>query len=277
MGDVVAQPPALVGRVVRMAGQLAIIVGLEKIYQATRGLIPQQAKVALDNGLAVVGLEKNLNIFDEWKVQAIVFRHKEWLIGPFALDQRTIIYVINHFYLYSHFIGTLMFLAWLYMFQHRHFPFVRDVIFITTGLALVIYVVFPMMPPRLMGQRMHLPYHYTFHDTLAPILNYKLQASQIGFNPYAAMPSLHFAWALILGVTLVWLGRNVMLRLLGLLYPVMMLATILISGNHLFLDAVGSLIVVVVAVIVALIFHRRLGGWRGLLFVRTIARPSAAA
>jgi hypothetical protein len=108
-----------------------------------------------------------------------------------------------------------------------------------------------------MGAYLDLPHHYHIQDTLAPILNYKLQQTQIGYNPYAAMPSLHFAWALILGVTLVLLGRHV-LRLVGLLYPVMMLATILISGNHLLLDAAGSVIVVTVAVLTALVLHRRL-------------------
>ena len=252
-------PPALTRtRVLGLIWQLAIIYLLDKAYEATRSIIPHQEDVALRHGLAVVGIEKSWHIFDEWWVQAVVFRHAQWHFGPLTIDRGAIISLVNHFYLYSHFVGTALFLVWLYLFRKKHFRFVRDVIVITTSLALVIYILFPMMPPRLMGAYLDLPHGYRIQDTLAPILNYKLQQAQIGYNPYAAMPSLHFAWALILGVTLVLCGRHVVLRLVGLLYPVMMLATILISGNHLLLDAAGSVIVVTVAVLAVLVLHRRL-------------------
>ena len=257
-GGTATQPALTRTRVLGLIGQLAILYVLDKAYEATRGIIPHQADVALRHGLAVVGIEKSWHIFLEWWVQAVVFRHAQWHFGPLTIDRGAIISLVNHFYLYSHFVGTPAFLVWLYLLRRNHFRFVRDVIVITTSLAVVIYIVFPMMPPRLMGAYLDLPHHYHIQDTLAPILNYKLQQAQIGYNPYAAMPSLHFAWALILGVTLVLLGRHVVLRLVGLLYPVMMLATILISGNHLLLDAAGSVIVVTVAVLMALVLHRRL-------------------
>lgn len=255
MEAVAAPPQALISRVWGLAVQLVIVLGLEKVYEASRGIIPRQDAVALQNGLAVVGIEKSLHIFDEWRVQRAVLGHAAWSFGPLTLDEHAIVTLINHFYLYSHFVGTLVFLIGLYLFRRDSFPFVRDIIFITTGLALVIYIAFPMMPPRLMGRHMGLPHHYHFQDTLAPILNYKLQQAQIGYNPYAAMPSLHFAWALILGASLAVLGRFLVLRIIGLLYPFMMLATILISGNHLLLDAAGSVIVVCIATAAAMALH----------------------
>lgn len=260
MRAVTAQPPApaWIERLWRMAVQVLIIVGLEKVYEATRGLVPRQQDVALQHAETVIDLEKSWHIFDEWWVQSFVFRHAQWHFGPFTLDQHTLIAVINQFYLYSHFLGTLGFLIWLSLWRPVQFRLVRDIIFITTALALVIYIAFPMMPPRLLGVHSGLPHHYQFKDTLAPILNYKLQQAQIGYNPYAAMPSLHFAWALILGGTLVLVGRHPLLRLFGLLYPLMMLATIVISGNHLWLDAAGSVIVDMVATALAVMWHRRL-------------------
>lgn len=257
MGEVTMQPPALRRRLMGLAGQMTVILLLDKIYEATRGIVPHQAAIALQNGLTVVSIERSLHIFFEWRVQAIVFRHRQWALGPLVIDQHALISAINHFYLYAHFLFTPLFLIGLYLWRKDHFPFVRDVIVITTGLALMIYIAFPMMPPRLMGAKMHI-HGYRLQDTLAPILNYKLQQAQIGYNPYAAMPSLHFAWALILGVTLLLIGRFVLLRLLGLLYPVMMLATIVISGNHLWLDAAGSIVVVAAAVGIAVWWHRHL-------------------
>lgn len=260
MRVVTAQPPAptLIARLWRLAAQVTIIFCLEKVYEASRGLVPRQQAVALEHAETVIALEKSWNIFDEWWVQSFVFRQAQWHFGPITLDQHTIIAVINQFYLYSHFLGTLGFLIWLLLWRPAHFRLVRDVLFITTALALVIYIAFPMMPPRLLGVHAGLPHNYQFKDTLAPILNYKLQQAQIGYNPYAAMPSLHFAWALILGGTLVMVGRHPLLRLFGLLYPLMMLATIVISGNHLWLDAAGSVVVDTVATVVAVLWHRRL-------------------
>ena len=257
MGAVAAQPPALTARLVGLVRQVAIIWVLDQIYEASRGIIPHQQSVALQNALAVVQIEKSWHIFKEWHLQAIVFRHAQIQVGPLLVSRGAIISVINHFYLYSHFLGTLFFLIWLFLFRREHFPLVRDIFFVTTGLALAIYIAFPMMPPRLMGAALHLPHGYRIQDTLAPIINYKLQAAQIGYNPYAAMPSLHFAWALILGATLVVLGRPLLVRIVGALYPCMMLATILISGNHLLLDAAGSVIVVAVATLSAWLLHRR--------------------
>jgi hypothetical protein len=257
----VAQPQQMVGRLWHLGINLLIIYVLERVYEFGRGLVPKQQVLALHNGLFVVQLEQSWHIFDEWHLQAIVFRHRQWLIGPLTINRDQLISVINHFYLYSHFLGTLFFLAWVFLFRHHFFGLVRDIIFISTGLALIIYIAFPMMPPRLMGSALHLPHGYRIIDTIAPILNYKLQQAQLGYNPYAAMPSLHFAWALILGVTLMLIGGHWPIRIFGLLYPLMMLATIVISGNHLWLDAAGSVIVVTIAAAAAGLWHLRGTPW----------------
>jgi hypothetical protein len=231
----------------RLIGQCAVLLGLEKVYEAGRGLIPQQDGVALRHGLLAVSIEKSLHIFDEWRLQQVVLTPDHWSVGPLSLDRATLISALNHFYLYSHFVGTAVFLVWLYLFRRRSFPFVRNVIVLTTALALAIYILFPMMPPRLMGDQMQVPDGYHVVDTLATLLTDQGRQGQFGYNPYAAMPSLHFAWALIVGVTLMRVGRRRLLRVAGLLYPVVMLVTILVSGNHLLLDAAGSLVVVAVA------------------------------
>ena len=257
MNEVATVSRLPLARIVGLCKQLLIIVGLEKLYEVTRGIVPRQHDVAMQNGLEVVSLEKSLHIFDEWHLQRFVLGRQHWYLGPVTLDRDVIVSAINHFYLYSHFIGTLVFLAWLYLFRRAYFPFVRDALIITSALSMVSYIVFPMMPPRLMGWHMRVPEHYQFKDTIAQILNYKLQQHQLTYNPYAAMPSLHFAWALILGATLALIGRHWLLRLAGLLYPLMMLATIVISGNHLLLDAVGSVVVDAAAVAITFALYRR--------------------
>src|SRR5207245_11721172 len=111
----VAPPQTMAGRIWHLVINLIIIVGLEKVYEFGRGLVPRQHVLALHNGLFVVQLEQSWNIFDEWHLQAIVFRHKQWLVGPLTIDRDQLISLINHFYLYSHFLGTLFFLVWVYL------------------------------------------------------------------------------------------------------------------------------------------------------------------
>ena len=115
-----------------------------------------------------------------------------------------------------------------------------------------------------MGDQMQVPDGYHVVDTLATMLTDQGRQGQFGYNPYAAMPSLHFAWALIVGGTLLRVGRRRLLRVAGLLYPIVMLVTILVSGNHLLLDAAGSLVVVTSATgATALARRGALIPWRG--------------
>ena len=72
------------------------------------------------------------------------------------------------------------------------------------------------------------------------------------YNPFAAVPSLHFGYALIVGVTLVALASHPLVRAAGALYPVVMLVVIVATGNHFFFDAALGAIVVVAGWLVAL-------------------------
>src|SRR5438105_2537648 len=108
-----AQPALLRTRVLGLIWQLTIIYVLDKAYEATRGIIPHQADVALRHGLAVVGIEKSWHIFDEWWVQAVVFRHAQLHFGPLTIDRGAIISLVNHFYLYSHYVGPPTYLLWI--------------------------------------------------------------------------------------------------------------------------------------------------------------------
>jgi hypothetical protein len=146
---------------------------------------------------------------------------------------------------------------------------VRNVIVLTTALVLAIYILFPMMPPRLRGDQMQVPDGYHGVDTLATMLTGQGRQGQGGYNPYAALPSVHVAWArkdllVNVGVPLLRVGRRRLLRVAGLLDPLVMLVTILVLGTHLLLDGAGSLVVVTSATGAAPCQHRgALIPWRG--------------
>jgi membrane-associated phospholipid phosphatase len=237
-----------------------ITFGLYEIYELTRGLIPRNGPIALSHARAVWGWEVRHGLFVEPAWQQFWLK-KEHILGWLHLNPDQVEEFLNTGYLYVHFIGTISFLFWLFLFRHPIFAFVRNVFFVTTGIALLTYMLYPLAPPRLATNLFYDNRHYTFVDTVQKVLGAIPQTSEIGYNPYAAMPSLHFGWALIIGGTLFLTLRRVPLRLLALCYPAFMLAIIVISGNHFFVDALGSTVVVAVAVGMVYLWH----SWRGTL------------
>lgn len=224
---------------------IAISFGLYWFYEWSRGLIPRDSPLAIEHAHAVWGWEVRHGLFVEpaWQQFWLGDAH---MLGWLHFTPARVTAFLNTGYLYVHFLGTIVFLFWLYFRRRALFPYVRNIFFVTTGIALIVYILYPLAPPRLAPGLLYYNHRYTFIDTIQQVLG-PPQAAQIGYNPYAAMPSLHFGWALIIGFTLFCTLRFWPMRLLGLCYPLFMLAVIVISGNHFFADALGSIGVVVVA------------------------------
>jgi hypothetical protein len=144
-------------------------------------------------------------------------------------------------YMSLHLGATTAMLVWAHRRHREHFPLIRTTIVIATAISLVVYVVFPAAPPRLSG--------LGFADTVTDSAGINLSSESLGslYNPFAAVPSLHFGYALIVGAAVYALASRRWLRLLGLAYPPFMLFTIVATGNHFILDAVAGGIVVIAA------------------------------
>jgi hypothetical protein len=234
---------------------IVITLGLYEVYEFTRGLIPHNGPVAIQHAHAVWDWEVHHGLFVEpaWQQFWLKGNH---ILGWLKFTPDEITDFLNTGYLYVHFIGTVVFLFWLFFFRRHLFAFVRNVFFVATGAALMIYMLYPLAPPRLAPNLFYDNRHYTFVDTVQKVLGSVPSDSQIGYNPYAAMPSLHFGWALIIGCTLFLTLKHWPLRILGLCYPVFMLSVIVVSGNHFFADAIGSTFVVAFSVLVNLLWNR---------------------
>lgn len=239
---------------------VAITLSLYEIYEFTRGLIPHNGPLAISHAHAVWDWEVHHGLFVEpaWQQFWLKGNH---ILGWFRFTPEEITDFLNTGYLYVHFIGTVVFLFWLFFFRRHLFAFVRNVFFVATGVALMIYMLYPLAPPRLAPNLFYDNRHYTFVDTVQKVLGSVSDASQIGYNPYAAMPSLHFGWALIIGGTLFFTLKPWILRILGLCYPMFMLSVIVVSGNHFFADAIGSVFVVAFSVLVNLLWKRLRAYW----------------
>src|SRR5262249_27955394 len=201
---------------------LALLYG---IYEVVRGAGQHQLAVALDNTASIVTLEKHLHIFWERTVQ------------NGAESVAFLPAVLGFAYMALHFFGTTGFLVWLHRNRRDSFPVVRTTMIVSTALALVGYRFYPAAPPRLAD--------LGFSDTVSSSTGLNLSSDALGllYNPIAAVPSLHFAYALIVGVSVTHFAQRRWIRLLGVVYPFVMLTVIVATGNHFFLDAaLGGLV-----------------------------------
>jgi hypothetical protein len=225
--------------------EIAYVVGFYLVYTLVRnqfGSASVGARHAYENAVRVIDVEKAVGLFHEATIQS-------WFLGmPWLLR------IVNIFYGSFHFVVTAAVLVWLAARFPRAYPTWRNTILIATALALVGFSLFPLMPPRLLCD---CPYGSgpaaaadglpTFVDTLAVhggFWSFSDSTMQAVSNQYAAMPSLHFAWALWCALVLVPRVRHRWTRALAAAYPVFTLVTIIITGNHFWLDAVGGALVV---------------------------------
>ena len=92
---------------------------------------------------------------------------------------------------------------------------------------------------------------FGFIDTMAVFdrFGYQAQETQAFVNPFAAVPSLHFGWSMLIGVVVAWVGRkHRLLLLLGIIWPIAMFFAVVVTGNHFILDAVAGAVVCVVGI-----------------------------
>ena len=210
----------------RGLGEVARVVGLMLLYYVTRGWAVGREDAALDHARAIIALEQRLGIYREPGFNAWVTLH------PLARD------ALNLGYTSLHLPVLAAFGFWLYWRRPGEYPAIRNTVFISAAAALLVYTLFPVAPPRLLPDQ-------DFTDTLAAYshVSYEMHSIQGFYNPYAALPSLHVGWCLLVGVCLCWLGRGPLLRLLGVALPTLMAVAVIGTANHFFLDALAGALV----------------------------------
>jgi membrane-associated phospholipid phosphatase len=211
--------------------QLALFAGAYYLYRIVRGLVDGQAGLAFENAREIVNFERTMGLFFEPGLQSWARTQADWIVT-----------IANFMYVNSHFVLTTTFLIWLYIARNQAFYFVRNMFMVAMGLALVGYVVFPTAPPR------YLP-EWGFSDTVADWVGSTAETSaNVLYNPFAAVPSMHVAFALMIGVPAAMLVRNRLLKVLWLIYPLVVSFVVVVTGNHFWMDAaLGALVAAISA------------------------------
>jgi hypothetical protein len=213
----------------RLAVELALVALLLALYRYGRFLAKDQTAEAFSNAREVLRFEDRLGIANEAALQRSL------------LDFRWLIMFLNRYYVSVHFPATVAFFAVAYVKAPRHYTRIRNLFVAVTAAALVIHVLYPLAPPRMLPG---------FVDTVSRFgpKVYDNPGVEGTVNQFAAMPSLHFGWSVLVayGVVAVVGSR---FRWLIVAHPVLILVSIVVTANHYWLDAVvaGGLVAAAVA------------------------------
>jgi membrane-associated phospholipid phosphatase len=227
---------AAVGRRVLPAGwgdlakQLAIWFGFLFAYQAARGIADRNPPKAFDNGLKVIGFERHIHGLIELTFQR------------FVDSSHLLMSLASWTYWNSEFTVVGLALLWVYLRRHEAFIRFRNTILFANVIGLVGYVLLPTAPPRMFPD-------FGFDDTLSQFasLNHGSGLVSVLGNPYAAMPSLHAADALIVGVVLFAVCRNWFAKVFWAIWPAWVWFSVMATGNHFWLDVAAGILVALVA------------------------------
>lgn len=212
------------------------------LYRWVRGLVddPGGAAVAFENARRLISIEQALDVFVEADVQGWAER------TPLLVDASSWLYINAQTTV------TLGALAFLYLAHNASFYFVRNMFAASWLLALVGYGLYPTAPPRMFPE-------WGFSDAVSAFTGVRPGESVSAlFNPYAAVPSMHVCFALMVAVPLARLSRRRAVRALWWLYPLLVVFVIVATANHFLADAVLGAVTAGIAALVA----RRLGRLR---------------
>jgi membrane-associated phospholipid phosphatase len=222
-----------------LAAQLVIWFGFLAAYQVARGFADRDPTRAFENGWRVINLEQRLTGLRELTFQG-------WAQSSHFLAE-----LVSWTYWNSEFTVIGLALLWVYLRRNSAFTRFRNTILLANVLGLIGYVLLPTAPPRFFTS-------VGFSDTLGQLggLNHGSGLVELAANPYAAMPSLHAADALIVGVVLASVARRWPVKVLWLLWPVWVWFAVMATGNHFWLDVLAGILLGTIAL--ALVYRAQI-------------------
>ncbi|WP_405859501.1 phosphatase PAP2 family protein [Streptomyces sp. NBC_00090] len=220
-----ARPPLL--------RELLLVTALFLVYKFGRLVANGHEDRAFHNADRVWDAERALHLPDEGTVQQLLL-HGEPLIR-----------VANTYYAAVHFPATIAFLVWLYWRRPAHYLWARRALALVTAAALALHLLMPLAPPRMLAAT-------GLVDTArvyGPSVYGATPETDSMANQFAAMPSLHFGWALMVAIGLIAATRS-RARVLWLLHPLLTLLVIVGTANHYWFDALAAAVLLGLALLV---------------------------
>jgi hypothetical protein len=202
--------------------QVALFFVAYYAYRIVRGAIDDGAGTALafQHARDLIGIERSLHVFVEPAVN-------HWAQGLTVITGFT-----SWMYINAQFSVTIGSLVYLYLRHNDSFYFVRNMFMVAMGIALVGYIVFPTAPPRLLPE-------WGFTDSVSIFTGIKADTGSLNrlVNPYAAVPSMHVAFSLMIGIPLSILCKWRAAKVFWAIYPLIVTFVIVATANHFLSDA----------------------------------------
>jgi membrane-associated phospholipid phosphatase len=225
--------PSNGSRWLNLLRELLLVIPAAVFYFLVRGLVDARGDVAEANAQRIIDLEQRLGIYRELDLQGLIDGSQ---LG---------VNIVNWIYIWGHWPLITIIVLWLVLFHRNDFPLYRNAFLISGLMGMVVFALFPVAPPRLMPD-------LAFVDTVTQhSRSYRVLQPPALTNPFAAMPSLHFGWNLLMGIAVARQARTWWLKGFGVLMPLLMLTSIVLTGNHYFLDGVVGGLFVGIALLAA--------------------------
>jgi hypothetical protein len=178
-----------------------------------------------------------------WRTEQRLHLNVEPALNHLVASRPLLGQAAGYYYGLLHFIVTLLVLAWLYLRRRRAFPQLRSALFLATTAANLVFWTWPVAPPR-----------FSVPGTSDVLVRYGILGAGNPHGPdnlvnlYAAMPSLHVAWAAWCAAAIVIATRN-RWRHLAWVYPAATILVVLASANHFLLDAAAGVAITILAIL----------------------------
>ena len=219
-------------RSLRLAREVALVTLGIVVYFGVRGLTVGDPAQARAHAAQVFALERVLGLDHELGVQRLLVHHDH------------VAAVANWVYIFGHWPVIVTVLLWLALQHPVHYLLLRDGMLLSGAAGLVVFALYPVAPPRLARSEIV--------DTVTEQSHaYRVLQPPAFVNQYAAMPSLHVGWDLLVGLTVAAAAAHGCLRLLGRLLPALMAVAVVLTGNHYLLDVVAGVLLALAGLLLA--------------------------
>ncbi len=218
--------------------QFAVVAVGIVVYFGARGLTVGKPSTAIDHAHDVLALEARLGIAKEQEVQDLLVG-RDWLTDA-----------ANWVYIWGHWPVIAVVMVWLALRHRVIFVRLRNAMIASGAVGLVIFASYPVSPPRLTGLGLI--------DTVTERSSaYRILQPPAFVNQYAAMPSLHVGWDLLVGLAVASAASGALLRWIGRLMPVLMAVAVVLTANHYFLDGLAGALLALAGLAFAYRLERR--------------------
>lgn len=222
-------PVAAVAVVAPVLRETLLLVALLAAYSGARLLAVDDVGAAFRHADGVLRLEQWLNLPREQGLQAVV------------LSSDLVVRAANGYYAAAHLPVTALALLWLFLRHPLHYRWARRALVGATAAALAVYLLLPVAPPRMLSGAGFVDTALAYGQSV-----YGGTGASALTNQYAAMPSLHVGWAVLVAVVGIAATRS-RWRWLWAVHPVVTVLVVICTGNHYWLDALAGVVVVGVA------------------------------